>query len=223
MQRPAIPFLAGWLFLTAMSVQATSIEKAPAVVNACHVSPIVEDLDVAARFYHNLLGLDLVPSPPPGPLPVDTDPGHLFLHGLPQARLRFIGARMPGVRCGVEIVELTNTDRKAIHRRYQDPGSVALILTVRDIDAAFRTVKSAGVRVVTNGGAPIAMSTANKARAVTVQDPDGHYVELVQIDPMPETKVAASSNVIAIRLRLTVADVDQAVGYYRKVFGIDFA
>src|SRR4051794_5261718 len=75
------------------------------VTSACHVSPIVSNLDTAAHFYHDLIGLDLVPSPPPGPLPWDTDPGHLELHGVPKARLRFIGARMPGVFCGVELVE----------------------------------------------------------------------------------------------------------------------
>src|SRR5262245_26419803 len=55
------------------------------VVNACHVSPIVQDLDRSAHFYHDLLGLDLVPTPASGPLPWDTDPGHLDLHGLPQS------------------------------------------------------------------------------------------------------------------------------------------
>ena len=84
-----------------------------AVTGACHVSPIVNDLDRAARFYHDLLGLDLVPAPPSGPLPWDEDPGHLHLHGLPQARLRFIGARMPGIRCGVELVEINGV---AAHR-----------------------------------------------------------------------------------------------------------
>lgn len=191
------------------------------VDSACHVSPIVQNLDRSGRFYHDLLGLDLVPTPPSGPLPVDTDPGHLLLHGLPQARLRFIGARMPGARCGIELVEFTHVDRKPVHRRYQDPGAVTLVLTVRDIDAAFATLAKAGVRVVTTGGKPIAMSTANKTRAVTVLDPDGHYVELVQVDPMPATTIPASSNVIAIRLRLTVADVEQATAYYRKIFGIE--
>src|SRR5262245_49194761 len=77
------------------------------VTSACHVSPIVDDLDKTARFYCDVLGLDLMPPPPSGPLPVDTDPGHLTLHGLPGSRLRFIQARMPGVRCGIEMVEFT--------------------------------------------------------------------------------------------------------------------
>jgi catechol 2,3-dioxygenase-like lactoylglutathione lyase family enzyme len=229
--------MVGWVHTTAVRVVALSVltarlsaaqtpappvpaAPAGAVVSACHVSPIVSDLDKSARFYHDVLGLDLVPTPGTEPLPWDTDPGHLNLHGLPEARLRFVGARMPGVRCGVELVEFAHVDRAAVHRRYQDPGAVTIILTVRDIDAAFATLRRAGVPVVTTGGAPINMSTANKTRAVTVQDPDGHFVELVQIDPSPDTTVPDASNVTGIRLRLTVADVERAVAYYQQVLGI---
>lgn len=200
---------------------ATLGAQAPAVTNACHVSPIVDDLDVAAHFYHDLLGLDLVPTPPPGPLPVDMDSGHLLLHGVPNARLRFIGARIPGVRCGIEIVELKNVDRRAVHRRYQDPGSVTLILTVRDLDASVAVLKKNGVPIVTAGGAPVQLMTADgQARAITVQDPDAHYVELVQPDVIPDTKVPPASNVVGIGLRLTVGDAAQAVTFYQQLLGI---
>jgi catechol 2,3-dioxygenase-like lactoylglutathione lyase family enzyme len=198
-----------------------SADLGPSVVlNACHVSPIVDDLDRSARFYHDVLGMDLMPPPPAGPLPVDTDPGHLLLHGVPQARLRFIQARIPGVRCGIEIVELTNIDRKAIRRRAQDPGAVTLVLTVRNLDFAFAALKTAGAHVVTTGGVPIVLSGAPSARAVTVQDPDGHDVELQQFEPAAASTIPASSNVIGIGLRLTVANLQQSLGFYGRVLGI---
>lgn len=204
----------------AQSQSSVAATPAGAVTGACHVSPIVSDLDRSARFYHDLLGLDLVPSPPTGALPWDEDPGHLHLHGLPQARLRFIGARMPGIRCGVELVEINDVERTAVRRRMQDPGAVTLILLVRDIDAAFARLKAAGVPVVTSGGVPLAMSTANQTRAVIVQDPDGHFVELAQLDPLPATTAPPASNVIGVRLRVTVSDIEQTVRFYEQQLGL---
>jgi catechol 2,3-dioxygenase-like lactoylglutathione lyase family enzyme len=204
-------------------LQATPPQTATspfAVTGACHVSPIVDDLDRSARFYHDIIGLDLVPTPAAGPLPWDEDPGHLHLHGMPQARLRFIGARMPGIRCGVELVEMRGVDRKPVRRRMQDPGAVTLILLVRDLDGAFARLKAAGVPIVSAGGAPVSMSATTTARAVVVQDPDGHFVELAQLDPLPDTAAPASSNVIGIRLRVTVKDLDDTLAFYRDRLGM---
>ena len=67
---------------------------------------------------------------------------------------------------------------------------------------------------------PLAMSATNKTRAVIVQDPDGHFVELAQLDPMPATAAPASSNVIGIRLRVTVADMEGTLRFYRERLGL---
>ena len=212
------PALAAVIAAGALVVAQVTPSPAPpyGVTGACHVSPIVDDLDRSARFYHDLIGLDLVPTPSPGDLPWDEDPGHLYLHGMPQARLRFIGARMPGIRCGVELVEMRGIDRKPVRRRIEDPGAVTLILLVRDLDAAFAKLKAAGVPVVSTGGAPVSMGSTSRTRAIIVQDPDGHFVELAQLDPQPETSAPASSNVIGIRLRVTVSDMDGTLAFYQQ-------
>ena len=148
----------------AIATQPT--QSAPGdVTSACHVSPIVSDLDRSAHFYRDIIGLDLVPTPGTGRLPWDTDPGHLDLHGLPTARLRFIGARMPGVFCGVELVEFAGAEQRSVRRRLQDPGAALLILLVRDIDAIFSRLKAGGATVLTKGGAPIFVGPAKTARA----------------------------------------------------------
>jgi len=189
------------------------------VTGACHVSPIVSDLDRSAQFYHDLLGLDLVPEPGPGSMPWDTDAGHLDLHGLPKAKLRFIGARMPGVRCGVELVQFDHVARKAVNRRMQDPGSAMLIVLVRDLRSIFEKLKAARVPVVSTGGAPMIVG-ASKIPVVVVADPDGHPIEIAELRPLPPTTAPQSSNVAGMRLRITVSNMEQTVGYYQKALGL---
>jgi len=211
--------VAAILFL-AVAMQAAQ-PQAGAVNGACHVSPIVSDLDNSAHFYHDILGLDLVPKPGSEQLPWDTDPGLLMLHGLPKARLRFIGARMPGVSCGVELIQFAGTEQRNVRRRLQDPGSTMLILLVRDIDTIFARLNAARSTVLTKGGAPMFVGPAKTARAIIVQDPDGHPIELAQLQPAPPTSATAESNVIGIRLRVTVTDSEKAAAYYRQTLGIE--
>jgi catechol 2,3-dioxygenase-like lactoylglutathione lyase family enzyme len=187
------------------------------VVGSGNYSPIVNDLDKAIEFYGNLLGLTVPPAQAPGPRPFSTDPAIRDMFGIPSAQLRWVVARVPGPNLGVEMVEARDIDRKAANPRPQDPGSMTLVLIVRDIDEAFAPLKAAGVPVVTPGGAPVTFG-ANKARGVIVRDPDGHFVELLQPSPLPETTAPPESNIIDARVRITVADTDKTMQLYRDQF-----
>jgi catechol 2,3-dioxygenase-like lactoylglutathione lyase family enzyme len=179
-------------------------------------SPIVSDLDKAIAFYRDGLGLD-VQGPPAN---ADANPALRNMFGLPDAQLRWSIGRAPGIRGGVEIVEIKKAEGKSIERRIQDSGAFTLLVFVRNLDEVFARAKQAGAPVVTTGGAPVAISVgAGKARAVVVKDPDGHFVEIVQPEPLPET-ASGTSNVFAVRVRLTVDDVDKAGGLYRDVLAL---
>lgn len=187
------------------------------VVGSGNYSPIVSDLDKAIEFYGGLLGLTVPPAQSPGPRPFSTDPAIKNMFGIPSAQLRWVVARVPGPNLGVEMVEAKDIDRKPVNPRPQDPGGMTLVLIVRDIDKAFAPLKAASVPVVTPGGAPMTFG-ANNARGVIVRDPDGHFVELLQPSPLPETSAPADSNIIDARVRITVADTDKAMQLYRDRF-----
>jgi predicted enzyme related to lactoylglutathione lyase len=136
------------------------------------------------------------------------------MFGLPDAQLRWTVGRPPAMRTGVEIVEIKKAEGKPAERRVQDPGAFTLIVLVRDIDAAFAKVKQVSAPVVTAGGRPLAVG---RAKAFVVKDPDGHFVEVAQLNPLPETQAPETANVIGVRVRLTVDDAGQAMRQYQAL------
>ena len=72
---------------------------------------------------------------------------------------------------GFEIDEVTAVDGRP-ERRIQDPGTVMLMVVVRDVDATLARVKALGAPVVTLGGAPLTVRPP-ELRIVVVQDPAG--------------------------------------------------
>lgn len=181
-------------------------------------SPIVADLDKAIAFYRDGLGLDVQGDP----ANADANPALRAMFGLPDAQLRWSIGRPPAMRTGVEIVEIKKADGKRIERRVQDSGAFKLILIVRDLDAVVARLKPLGAPVATTGGAPVEVGFggAGTARAIVVKDPDGHFVEVIQPPPSAASTEAGAPNITAIRVRLTVDDVEQSAKLYRDVLGL---
>jgi catechol 2,3-dioxygenase-like lactoylglutathione lyase family enzyme len=179
-------------------------------------SPIVADLDKAIAFYRDGLGLDVAGTPNNA----DANPALRNMFGLPDAQIRWSIGRPPAMRTGVEIVEVKKAGGRAFERQIQDPGAFTLIVVVRDVDAALAKVKQVGAPVVTTGGAPVTFGTSPKVRAVIVKDPDGHFVQLTQPDPLPPATAPDPPNVIGVRVRLTVEDAEKAMRLYWDALGI---
>ncbi len=181
-------------------------------------SPIVHDLDKAVAFYRDGLGFEVQGQP--GNADANAPLRNMF--GLPDAHIRWTVARLPGSMSGVEIVEISKAGGKPLERHMQDSGAFTLIVFVRDIDATLARVKGLGAPVVSGGAVPATLPyTGNqKAKMVMVQDPDGHFVELVQPDELPATQAPASANVVDVRVRLTVADAERSMRLYRDELGL---
>jgi len=175
-------------------------------------SPIVANLDDAIAFYRDGVGFQFQGEP----ANADSNPQLRAMFGLPDARLRYQIGRAPGIPGGVEIIEISGAGGQPLGRQIQEPGAVMLIVEVRDVDAALARVKARGAPTLTRGGKPIEFTTG--LRAVVVQDPAGHFVELVQ-QPASAAAGPGTGDIRNVRVRHTVANLDRAVALYRDALG----
>ena len=197
---------------------ATGVHAAGIVVGSDSLfSPIVRNLDEAVVFYR-ALGFDV----PGQPADAITNVPLRNAFGLPDARIRWLTGRAPGVaRGGIEIVEISGAKARPLKRSLQDPGAFTLVLTVRDLDAAMIPLRELGARVLTPGKAPALVSMDGEpARMLTVQAPDGHFVELIQLADAVFMAVPPNANILEARVRLTVQDLDRAVQLYHDALGL---
>jgi catechol 2,3-dioxygenase-like lactoylglutathione lyase family enzyme len=209
------------LGLSSAVAQAQSAAGSGGLVvgNGNFFSPIVRDLDKAVAFYRDGLGLEVQGEPGNA----DNNENLRNMFGLPNAKIRWMIARPGGMRSGVEIVEISGAGGKPLDRRPQDSGACELIAFVRDIDATLARLKAQGARVVSAGGVPATLpfGPGHTARMVVVEDPDGHLVEIVQPDEPPTTQAPATSNVVDVRVRLIVDDVEKSVRLYHDALGLE--
>ncbi|MEP7305263.1 MAG: hypothetical protein ABJA98_07085 [Acidobacteriota bacterium] len=184
------------------------------------VTPIVGNLEEAARFYADLVGLT-------NPLPIRTRshldvpyPEVLNNQGTPQATIRQVNLNVPGSVWRIEVLEFREVERTAVDARIQDPGAMTLVLSVRDIDGLLAKLKAGNIQVITPGGQPVPLATgASQARAVLIKAPGGHFVELQQPDPLPVDPALPAGNVIGGHIRVTIADTDATLRLYRDQLG----
>jgi catechol 2,3-dioxygenase-like lactoylglutathione lyase family enzyme len=177
-----------------------------------YFSPIVADLEKAIAFY-GAIGFQFQGDP----ATADANPQLRAMFGLPDARLRYQIGRAPSIAGGVEIIEVSKANLEPVSRRVQDPGAITLVTSVRDLDGTLVRLKQLGAPVVTRSGVPIKVGTAG--RMIVVQDPAGHFIEIVQPEKLTEAQASATGNVVGVRVRFTVRDVEIALKLYRDALG----
>jgi catechol 2,3-dioxygenase-like lactoylglutathione lyase family enzyme len=212
-----VSMIVGTFALSSVTARVSAQAAAEIVGSSGAVSPIVVSLDKSLAFYNGLLGLKT--DAPRTASAKDTPPPPILqLEGTPDARMRWSHVTFPGTQWWAEPLEFGDIDRKPVTPRLQDPGAVTLIFHVRGLDGVLARLKQAGTPILTPGGSPLSLNPGiDKSRAVIVKDPDGHFVQLVEPEPIPTD--APASDVIDGHVRVTIGDTEKTMRLYRDMLG----
>ena len=173
----------------------------------------VSSLDRSLLFYHDVLGLALIPATP-------ASSRLAILQGLtatPGSRIR-TETLSAGAGTPLRLLEFSNARHRVLHPHAVDPGAALLQVQVRDLDTVLTAAARAHVSIVTRGGAPLRL--ADGTRSIVLTDPDGFFVAVSEPPPgAPDSAPAATT----LTVRYTVAAPATLVRFYRQTLGITLA
>ena len=180
----------------------------------------VADLERSLAFYRDAVGLTMEPSPG---FPTGASPRIAAALGAPGATIRAATLSIPGSDVRLTIVQFSGVAASPIRQRLQDPGSVKLIVRVRNIDAAFERVRDRIARVYTEGRAPMKPEgPAAVNTAVIMRDPDGYPLEFaLQDTPAISSAVPSTSNVVGGWATFIVGDIAASIEFYCTRLGFE--
>jgi catechol 2,3-dioxygenase-like lactoylglutathione lyase family enzyme len=155
-------------------IQPLPKTDAPANSNVVggRVGVTIKDTDTTMKFYHDVLGFETKPAPPA----YATDATIASLIDAKGAQWRISSAHVPGSTVEFEMLEFKGVTRKPFDLRVSDPGSPAVSIHVKDVDATMKAVAAGGGSIVTRGGEPVKLGPA---KGVFVRDPNGLLIELI--------------------------------------------
>ena len=180
----------------------------------------VADLERSVAFYRDAVGLALEPS---AGFPTGASPRIGAAFGVAGATVRAATLSIPGSDVRLTLVQFSGAAAAPVRQRLQDPGSVKLVVRVRDINAAFARVRDRIAGVYTEGGAPMKPEgPAAVNTAVIMRDPDGYPLEFAMQDTPPITAaVPSDSNVVSGWATFIVEDAAASVEFYRTRLGFE--
>jgi catechol 2,3-dioxygenase-like lactoylglutathione lyase family enzyme len=156
------------------SIQPAPKSSAPASSNILggRIGVTIKDTDQTMKFYHDVLGFETKPAP----VAYATNKTIASLIDAEGAEWRISSAKVPGTTVDFELLEFKGVARKPFDLRVPDPGSPAVSIHVKDVEAAMKAVAAGGGSIVTRGGEPVKLGPA---LGVFVRDPNGLLIELI--------------------------------------------
>ena len=147
-----------------------------------HTAIVVADTDASLRFYHDLLGMQIVGRSENS----GTEQEHL--NNVQGARLRITTLRA-GSGPGIELLQyLAPRDGRALPRdqHANDLAHWQTSMVASDVARAAATLRAARLRIVSPGVVGFPAAELGFTSAFVVRDPDGHALELID-SPTGET------------------------------------
>ena len=187
------------------------------VVGVTAFSHSVTDVDRAVQYYRDVFGFEVVEQPS-SPVP---DAAWQQLTNTEGYRYRSASMRLPRAGFVLRLMEFSGGDRRPGKPRQTDPGQTNLLLRVRDIDAAFAAVTTAGAEIVSLGGKPVSGGNGAFA-ALFSRDPDGYVIETVRAGQMPLPEPGEGNAWLGV-IAMTTDDTNRKLGFYRDLLGFEMA
>jgi catechol 2,3-dioxygenase-like lactoylglutathione lyase family enzyme len=155
-------------------IQPLPKTTAPADSNVigARIGVTIKDTDQTMKFYHDVLGFETKPAA----AAYATNKTITTLIDAEGAQWRISSAKVPGTSVDFELLEFKDIPRKPFDLRVPDPGSPAVSIHVKDVEATMKAVAAGGGSIVTRGGEPVKLGPAI---GVFVRDPNGLLIELI--------------------------------------------
>ncbi|HTT06262.1 MAG TPA: VOC family protein [Steroidobacteraceae bacterium] len=201
--------------LSAQSDVAAAVSgDRPRIMNLMHIIHAVNTLGPTTSFYHQLFGIEI-----PATRPFAGD-GPARLNNVDGLTLDVVMATIQPANLRMEFTEFHHVERSGRQALATDPGSVQLVLHVRDLDTVVDAARKLGAPIVTTGGAPVNIETANgPRRSIVIRDPDGYMVRA--IEDTPEEATTAGQLQAGVALDVGVASLTDTMNWYREELGLD--
>jgi predicted enzyme related to lactoylglutathione lyase len=147
-------------------------EGAPtAFINGVTLGTTVEDTEKTARFYHDILGVDVKI----GSFSSDAKLAETF--GLKGAQVRESAVGFPDKTPALHFFEFKGVDRKPLRPAQADPNSVLLRIAVHDLPGIMAKVKAAGGEIMNASGG---ITNNGRTHWLVVKDPNGNHMQLLE-------------------------------------------